>query len=251
MSANTPASPASSTGAVPASSRTLIAEDVLLLLLEPKSGSIRGEGAPLFHTLAGAVLTDLAVDGWVTIDDRTTLRGRRVHAVSSDEAGRPLDGPADPLLRGTWERLVTRPTDVYSLILEIGPTLRAPMIDRLAERGHIRLEAKKLLGLIPNTTIIDGGTPHRADLLAPVRAVLVDGAEPDPHTAAVVALLSASNQLPAMHPEIPWSGAVYTRGVAIQKGDWGANAAAVAVARTTAAILSTALFVSLTAPTTN
>lgn len=233
-----------------ATATPLIAEDVLLLLLEPKSGSIRGEGSPLFHTLAGAVLTELAVDGWVELDERTTLRGRRVHAVTADEAGTSLDGPTDPLLRGTWDRLVAKPTDVYSLILEIGPNLRAPMIDRLAERGHIRLEAKKLLGLIPNTAIIDGGTPHRDELLAPVRAALVDGIEPDPRTAALIALLSASGQLPAMHPEIPWSGNVYTRGIAIQKGDWGANAAGVAVARTTAAILSTALFVSLTAPAT-
>lgn len=230
------------------SSATLIAEDVLLLLLEPASGTFRGEGSPLFHVLAGAVLTELAVDGWAEIDDRTTIRGRQVRAVTTDGADQLQDGPADPLLRGTWERLVAKPTDVYSLILEIGPSLRAPMIDRLAERGHIRLEAKKLLGLIPNTAIIDGGTSRRAELLAPVRATLVDEAEPDPRTASLIALLSASGQLPAMHPEIPWSGAVYTRGIAIQQGDWGADAASAAVARTTAAILSTALFVTLTAP---
>ncbi|WP_036969042.1 GPP34 family phosphoprotein, partial [Promicromonospora kroppenstedtii] len=69
----------------------LIAEDLLLLLFDPRSGTIAGENT-LFYTVAGAVLTELALDGNVTIDGKPGLTGPRVSAV----AGSP---PADPLLR--------------------------------------------------------------------------------------------------------------------------------------------------------
>ncbi|MBX0301126.1 GPP34 family phosphoprotein [Cryobacterium sp. 1639] len=218
----------------------LVAEDLLLLLFDPSSGTFRGEGSALFHALAGAVLTELALAGQVQVDDRSVLRGRVVRAVG--------DPPADPLLRPTWQRLQKRPTDAYALILEIGPTLRAEFIDRLVERGHLRREPRRFLGLIPTTALVAGGTPRRDDLLRAVRPVLVDGVDPDQRTAALAALLSASGALPAMHREIPWSGDVYTRGVALQKGDWGAATAGDAVASTTAAILTNNLFLSLTLP---
>ena len=220
----------------------LLAEDVLLLLFDPKNGVFRGEGSTLFHILAGAVLTELAINNQVEINDRTTLRGREVRVIAGN-------APVDPLLLTTWERIEKRPTDVHSLILEIGPHMRAAFIDRLAQRGLIRTEKKKFLGFIPDTAISEGDTPRRDELMTAVRAVLLDGAEPEARIGAIVALLSASGQLPAMDSEIPWSGAVHTRGMAIQKGDWGAEAAAESVARTAAAILANSLFVTLTLPT--
>jgi hypothetical protein len=218
----------------------LVAEDLLLLLFDPRSGTFRGEGLPLFHTLAGAVLTELAIEGKVEIDKRITIRGRQVRAI-----GEP---PTDPLLLKTWARVADRATDVHSLILEIGPQMRSEFINRLEERGHIRSESKKMLGFIPTTSIVDGGTSRRAELLDAVRPVLLDGNIPDKRTGALAALLSASGSLPAMDRDIPWSGTVYTRGIALQKGDWGAEAAGEAVIRTAAAILTTSLFVTATLP---
>ena len=219
----------------------LIAEDLLLVLFAPNDGVFRGEGSTLFHALAGAVLTDLAIAGHVTIDKRLTMRGRQVHAV-------PGNPPADPILSATWDRLNRKPTDVHTLILEIGPPLRAAFVDRLVERGHLRREKRRFLGLIPTEALVDTGTPRRAELLDAVRPVLVDGTEPDQRSGALAALLSASGQLAAMHPDIPWSGAVYTNGARIQRGDWGAAAAGEAVARTAAAILTSSLFVTVTLP---
>jgi len=218
----------------------LIAEDVLLLLFDPRSGAIRAEGSPLFHTLAGAVLTELALQGRVETEERTLRRGQPVRAVAGP--------PADPLLRATWERLEKRPADVAALILEIGPPLRAAVIDRLVERGHLRREKRRFLGLIPTTALVDGGTGRREELLAAVRPVLVDGAEPDLRTGALAALLSASDALPAMYKDIPWSGAVHTRGKKIQRGDWGAAAAGEAVTQTAAAILTSSIFVTAVLP---
>ncbi|WP_423463743.1 GOLPH3/VPS74 family protein [Promicromonospora sp. MS192] len=218
------------------SQEPLLAEDVLLLLFDPRSGTIAGEGNNLFHTLAGAVLVELASGGYVDIDARTTLRGREV---------RVLDGtaPSDPLLRGTWDRIARKPTDVHSLILEIGPRLRQEVIDRVVERGHLGREKRKALGLITTTALVDGGTGRRAELLAPIRAALVDGVDPEPRVGALAALLAASGGLPALYKDIPWSGAVYTRGRELQRGDWGAEAVGESVRRTMAALIATNLFV--------
>ncbi|MFD6447358.1 GPP34 family phosphoprotein [Promicromonospora sp. NPDC060204] len=206
----------------------LIAEDLLLLLFDPRSGTIAGENT-LFYTLGGAVLTELALAEHAEIDGRPTLTGPRVSAV----AGNP---PADPLLHAWWEPLVGKPRGAQTFIAEVGPLLRGPLLDRLVERGHIGREKRKALGFIPSTALTDGGTPRRAELVAAVRPVLADGAEPDPRTAVLAALLSASGSLPTLHRDIPWSGAVYTRGKELESGDWGASAAGEAVLRTTIAV---------------
>ena len=96
--------------------------------VRPPVGHDRRGGQQPFHTLAGAMLVDLALQGRIDIDERTTLRGREVRTVAGDP-------PADPLLRDMWDRIARKPVDVHSLILEIGPRLRQPVIDRVVERG--------------------------------------------------------------------------------------------------------------------
>jgi hypothetical protein len=208
-----------------------IAEDLLLLLLDPRHGTVAGEGLPLLHVLAGGVLVELALHEDVTIDDRTTWSGRRVRATGTEP-------PPDPLLRATWDRLADRPTDVHQLIAETGPRLRAPVLDRLVERGDLVRERRRLLGVLPSITLRLGGTGRRDAVLGPVRAALVDGAAPDPRTAALAGLLSASGSLPQLHREIPWSGAVHDRGKQLERGEWGTEAAAEAVRRTVAALVA-------------
>ncbi|WFF00232.1 GPP34 family phosphoprotein [Micromonospora sp. WMMD964] len=51
---------------------------------------------------------------------------------------------------------------------------------------------RKVLGLFRTAVLRDGRTERRARLLAEVRQVLVDGAQPQARVAALTALLSAS-----------------------------------------------------------
>jgi hypothetical protein len=202
-----------------------IAEDLLLLLFDPESGTFVGEGQKLFHMLAGAVIVDLAVRGLIDTDDRGFWRGDEVSAVGDEP-------PADSVLRTVWERVHRSPAEVQTLILEVGPSLRQVVIDRLVDRGELTRESRRLLGLIPSTVLAQGGTGRRDALLAPVRAALVEGADPDDRTGALAALLSAGGQLPSMHRDIPWSGAVHDHGKALENGQWGTAETAEAVRRT-------------------
>jgi len=216
----------------------LIVEDLLLLLLDDTTGAIAGEGT-LYYTLGGAVLVELALRGEVAPDDsRTMFNGIRIGAVKGEL-------PSDPLLREAYEKVAKKPRGVQELLIDIGSSLRGEVLDRLVERGFIRREKKKVLGVFPTTRMPAQRPEYEGRLLERVRSVLVDGAEPDARTGALAALLSASGTLPQLHPGIPWSGAVYTRGKELEKGNWGADAVNTAIAGTNAAIAASAAAVSV------
>lgn len=210
--------------------RTLI-EDVLLLLFQPDSGTIAGENI-LFYVLGGAAVAELALTG--RAEPRPTgLFSKPIHPIGTVP-------PADALLAPAWDYLAEKPRGAQTVLAAIGPYLRAPALDRLVERGDLRRESYKSLGFIPSTRyVLNSG--RREELLNRVQGTLLGGENPDSRTAAATALLSASGTLPQFHREIPWSGAVYTRGKELEKGDWGAAAASSAVTRTMTAVITGAL----------
>ncbi|MFG1923043.1 GPP34 family phosphoprotein [Cryptosporangium sp. NPDC048952] len=205
-----------------------LAEDLLLLLFQPKSGTIAGENT-LFYTLAGAVLADLGLSEHVR-----TSTGRSGATLVEAVEDNP---PTDAVLRSAWDYVLPKPRGVQTVLAAVGPPLRGPLLDRLIERGEIRQVTKKTLGLFDRKVLEDGGTGRRAHLLDDVRRVLVDGAEPEPRVAALGALLSGSGTLPQFDPDIPWSSAVITRAKELEQGNWGAGAAAEAVTRTVTATI--------------
>jgi len=213
-----------------------LAEDLLLLLFQPDSGTIAGENT-LFYVLAGAVLADLALEERVTTT--TTRTGAtRVEAVD----GR---APSDELLRAAWDYISDKPGKVQTVLAAIGPTLRRPVLERLIARGDIGEENRKTLGLFKTKALVVGGNGRRAGLVHDIGAVLVDGAAPAPRVAALAGLIWASGTLPQFDPEIPWSSAVITRAQQLERGNWGAGAAGEAVTRTMSAIIASAVVVAM------
>ncbi|GAA3767132.1 GOLPH3/VPS74 family protein [Micromonospora maritima] len=217
----------------PRSDAPTLVEDLLLLLFQPASGTIAGENT-LFYVLGGAVLADLALGDHLTTGDRGRVGG---------VAGHP---PADDLLRPAWTYLAEKPRGVQTALAAIGPALREPVLERLVARGDIDEEPRRVLGLFRTTALREGRTERRSRLLADVRRVLVDGAEPAARVAALAALLSASGTLPQFDREIPWTSEVITRAKALERGDWGADAAAQAVTRTVTATVVNSVVVAIT-----
>ncbi|WP_084678214.1 GOLPH3/VPS74 family protein [Actinopolymorpha alba] len=211
-----------------------LAEDLLLLLFQPNSGlqsgtgSIAGEGT-LFYVLAGAVLADLGLG-----DHVRTGTGRMGTTTVEAVADNP---PSDHLLRASWEYVADKPRGVQTVLAATGPTLREPLLDRLIERGDLRRSTRKALGLFHTSVLAEGDSGRRDGLLADVRAVLVDGAEPTPRVVALAALLNGSGTLPQFDRDIPWTSLVIARAEELKNGNWGAGAAAEAVARTVTATI--------------
>lgn len=220
----------------------ILAEDLMLLLFQPSSGTIAGENT-LFYVLAGAVLADLALQNCVTTST-TRVGTTTVEAVE----GHP---PSDDILRSSWEYISERPRGVQTILAAIGPKLRQLILARLVERGDIQQEKRRVLRLFTTTALAEGGTGRRSGLLDAVRDVLVDGTEPAPRTAALAALIWGSGTLPQFDPEIPWTSAVITRAQELGRGDWGAAAAGEAVLRTTTAVIVNNAIIATTALPSN
>lgn len=216
-----------------------LAEDLLLLLFQPESGTIAGE-TTLYYVLGAAVLADMALGDDIAA---TTERNGTVTVTAAERARL-----SEELFHSAWEYVSERPRGIQAVLAAIGPTLRRPVLERLIARGDIREEKRKALGLFTITTLIDGGTKRRADLMHNVRAVLVEHATPTPRVAALAALLWGSGALPQFHPEIPWNSAVIARAEELGRGNFGAAAAGEAVTRTMTAIVINSVIVATTAP---
>jgi hypothetical protein len=215
----------------------LIVDDVLLVLFQPSTGAILGEDV-LYYVLGGAVLADLSIGGWIARGDASKWGGNPVRATSEK-------GPDADVLRIAWDKIAAEPRDVQTVLAESGPLLREPVIDRLVASGDLHAETKKTLGLFTSTSLSEGDTGRRAELIAGLRAVLIDGVEPTPRMAALVALLSASGELWNLNSEIPWGTKVAERAFALQYGTVEGSATGQAVMRTDIAAYITPLVVGL------
>ena len=220
--------PAESNPSAERDGREAIVDDVLLLLFQPKSGAIAGE-TTLFYVLGAAVVAELSMQGLLTAS------GAPAHTVGAQGAA-----PSDPVLRRAWEYVSDKPRDPHTIISVVGPELRAQVLDRLEAQGHLEQTKRKMLGFIPSTSI-SVTSDRRTVLLESVRRALVEGEEPDERTAVIAALLSASANLHAFDPEIPYTSAVIERARQFEQGNWGAVAASTAVTLSTIAVLTGAL----------
>lgn len=172
---------------------TLIAEDVLLLLLDDDSGKVAG--APGFdNVLGGALLIELALDGAVEVGAvEVTVPERRLASGKVRRAGTGL--PADPVLRDALTLVRERERRAKDLVPRLGKGRRAMLLDRLVERGLVRREEDRVLGLFPRTRWPAADSRHEEEVRLRLHAALLDGADPEPRTAAIIAILAAADQV--------------------------------------------------------
>ena len=208
----------------------LIAEELMLLLLADDGRSISAAGT-LHYPLGGALLVELALIGRVELDETSG-------GFVSGPIVRPLgNGPlGDPLLQSAYDTVVERPRRVQTLLALLGADLWSVLLERLEQRGVIRREKAKFLGIVPTTRYpADDGRPETA-LRNRILDVLVHEHDPDARTAAVIGLVYASGAMPALRPPLPWNSTTVQRAQQLRDGDWGAAAVGKAVERTALAV---------------
>ena len=148
------------------------------------------------HAAAAVGLTvpgPLIVPGPLVVEDVMLLL---LHALG--------DGPLpDALLRSAHDTVARRRRPARSLVPELGAELWGPVTRRLVERGRIRRERRRPLGLHPVITRAVADARHESELRAHLRTVQESGRRPDARTAAVLALLSASGALPDLRRAAP------------------------------------------------
>jgi hypothetical protein len=205
---------------------TLIAEDVLLLLLDDTRGTVSPWGN-IDAVLGGAVLAELALLGLATADEKKSIwRSEKVHATG------PAPADLDPVLAEALATVAAKERKASSLVTKIGKGLDDRLAAGLAERRILERRDGKRLGLIPRTTWPAADTTRDNQLRRTITVCLADGGRPDERTAALIGLLWAVDEA---HKAVAANTATTNRELKkrakeIAEGQWAAKAVKDAIA---------------------
>ena len=198
---------------------TLIAEDLLLLLLDDATG--KPQTHQLETALGGAVLVELALAEAVTVSTEakpSLFRQAKVWAEPGVEVG-------DPILADALRTVAEKERSAQDLVVRLGKGLSHTLCDRLAERGVLERHDDKLFGLIPRRRWPARDSSHEEDVRRALTDVLVAGVEPEPRIGALAALLYAVDRA---HKTVPHeglsNGEVRRRAKRVSEGQWAAVA---------------------------
>ncbi|MEU6723528.1 GPP34 family phosphoprotein [Nonomuraea wenchangensis] len=212
--------------------KVTIAEELLLLAYSEGEGKQLISTVQLDPALAGALLAELAVEGRVELtDDRLVLTGSA--PLGDDELDPELDAV---LSRVAGEHKERKPAWWVQRLQS--HKLRTRLLTRLAQSGVLTEQRSKVLGIFPVTRWPEADPSVEAEVRERVASVL-GGAEPDPRTAVLIAIMHAAKLDRKAFP-----GASKERVKELAEGAWAGDA----VARTIAAI-NAATITAITAAT--
>ncbi|MFC7493888.1 MULTISPECIES: GOLPH3/VPS74 family protein [unclassified Nocardioides] len=212
---------------------TLIAEDLLLLVLDDEKGTLTT--AYPQAALGGAVLVELALTNAVEVEEKTSVwRTAKVLAL-------PGARPDDDVLAAAYDVVAERPRTAQDLVDRLGKGLKDRLAERLVDRGLLERSDGRVLGLFPRTRWPAADTTHEEQVRRALSAVLVQGLTPDERTGALVAVLHAIDKAHKVvdRDRLP-AREVRKRAKAIAEGEWAAKAVRDAINASTAAIAAVA-----------
>ena len=211
---------------------TLIAEDLLLLLLDDDSGKPSADSTKLPRVLAGALVVELAMNGSL----RVTGPGEQVDKDRVVVAG---SKPDDQLLRRVFDLVTTasRPMKPQKVIEKSQKNLSKELAARLVAEGFVEEKKDKVWGLFPTTTWPARDTSHEKVLRDSLRSALVDGTTPSPHSAALISLISAVDLTHKVIVDAD-KKLLKQRAKQIAEGEWAGAAVRKAVSDVNAAVMA-------------
>lgn len=211
---------------------TLIAEDLLLLLLDDDSGKPLADSTKLPRVLAGALVVELAMIGSLRItglDEQI----KKDHVVVAGSR------PEDEFLRRVFDLVASasRPMKPQKVIEKSQKNLAKELAARLVAQGCVTEKKDKVLGLFPTTTWPAQDTSREKVLRDALRSALVDGTTPSPHTAALISLISAVDLTHKVIEDAD-KKLLKRRAKEIAEGEWAGAAVRKAVSDVNAAVMA-------------
>jgi len=209
---------------------TLIAEDLLLLLLEDDSGKLTNT-TYVDVGLGGSLLLELALNGSVEVAKGSGRWARtRVQLTNA-----PL--PSDPLLVDALALVAEKERTAQDLVARLGKKRREPLLERLESKGILERCEDKAMGLFPRTRWPAVDSNHEAAVRRDLGDALIRGVQPADRVGALIALLSA---LDLAHKVVDREGVpardVKRRAKALADGEWAAKAVRDSIVATQAAV---------------
>ena len=213
---------------------SLIAEDLLLLLLDDEKGTMRASTYTQ-TILGGGLLMELALADVVSVTEKKGFWQ------TSHVLARPGARTDDPVLDDALALVAEKERSAQDVVNRLGKGLKETLTARLAERGIIERRDGKIFGLFPHTTWPSTDSTHEEQVRRAIEATLLQGVTPDPRTGGLIALLHAVGEA---HKVIDLRGArardVKARAKEVSEGAWAAQAVkdaiAASIAATTAAV---------------
>jgi len=213
----------------------LLAEDLLLLLTDDTSGKAVVDGTKLDLALAGAVVLDLAER------ERVAVAGPGESVKEGRLAVRDPAATGDDLLDEALRRLADKsPQKPQSALPRLAKKLREAVYGRLVDRGIVRFQEGKVLGIFPTRQWPAEDSVHEAEVRQGLGEVLVVGRRPSEREALVVSLLHAVDALPKVvgGPGVD-KKELRRRGKEIAEGEFAGAAVRKAVEAVNAAMVTT------------
>jgi hypothetical protein len=214
----------------------LIAEDLLLLVTDDRTGRLAVPSNRVDIALGGAMLIELALDGRVDVaHEAEPVRKRRLVVRDESATG---DALLDEALAELGAEQGKKPKDV---VRGLGKGLRDRLHARLVDRGVLREESGKILGVFPTHRWPAEDAAHEESVRARVVEALRVGAADDARVGALVSLLHA---LRAVDRVVDPAAAGVTKnelnanGKRIAAGDWGSEAVRRAIDEMLAAVIA-------------
>jgi hypothetical protein len=162
---------------------TTLAEDLVLLLVDPVSGRTLVGRDAVDRGIAGALLLDLALRARLAVDGRG--RRMRIAVVNAAPTGEPVVDVA-------LAELGREPVSARSAAEHLARRVREPVLERLAERGLAYRVHQRRLGLPPAQRWEVPGEGVRGWLCAGLERTLLHEQPPDVRLACLIALLHAA-----------------------------------------------------------
>jgi hypothetical protein len=183
-------------------------------------------GQTIDVALAGAVLSDLATTGHVELrDGRVTSTG-----------GPPPDHPVLARVAGAVAADPRERTATWWVRRIGGRALRDEVLATAVDRGLLREEPTRVLGLFPSTRFPEAHPGIRQRVVDELALVVREQVAPDPSSAGLVALCSATGMLRREFGRL--DRAVLRR---ITEGDWASPAVARIIAETSSMMMAVAV----------
>jgi len=215
----------------------LIAEDLLLLAIDDATGKTTVSSIQLEPALAGAVLMELVVAGRVNIEGER--RTARVIVIDGNESD---DSVLEAALQSLREKDPMKPGNAIHLLTK---GLRDRLNGQLAERGLLRRESGKVLGVFPTTRWPAQDSGYEAEVRGHVESVLLRGVDPDARAALIITVLTAADMLTTVVAKGDLKAAK-ARGKQIGDGNWAGDSVRKVIQEAQTA-LAAAVMVSTTA----
>ncbi|CAM5645827.1 GPP34 family phosphoprotein OS=Streptomyces alboniger OX=132473 GN=CP975_14965 PE=4 SV=1 [Streptomyces alboniger] len=190
---------------------TTLGEQLLLISLDDESGTAK-EPAKVAPAIAAASLVELALAGRIDVTDG------KVTVVDATPLGDPaLDAALEAVAGGD------RPVGTRDWINRLKTDAVARANAGLIEKGLVREEKRKVLGLFPVRRYPEADGSVEAAVRQRLAAVVLEGAAPDERTASLVALLHGAKLHRLAFPDAD-ARRVREAMESVSHGQWSATA---------------------------